>query len=326
MQKSAVFLAVLAVFGMVSAAQGVGIKPGAPALAYEFNEGTGDTLSPLAPLMGPIANRYWNLKWDTDTAYFPAGSNLGRTGLAGDHCLTGETSAGNEVGNVHIPQAFAVGSAATFSMWLYCNSLNADSGRAFFSSNSGGGGNGGTGGMTGGTPMLMTRVKNTGGTFGAPYREISWNPDSGESTTNDEGAVPPFPTTQDNAWHQLTVVWDRSGSYNTSHVGARWFMYWDGADITSYSDPDVSYDPGTGIVYNSLKLFENGTHNTPYNDQDYRWTSRIDDFAAWHYALSADEVAWLADSANTFDDFLIPEPASIGLLGVTLLAIRKRRS
>ena len=116
-------------------------------------------------------------------------------------------------------------------------------------------------------------------------------------------------------WHMATLVYDGATTVD---------VYQNGQPITSYTTFAVlntTTSPGNDT---EDLLIGVGNWGTPFFD------GAIDDVALWNRVLSADEVEAIFDAGIQGNDLYaagaIPEPAGLGLIGLALLGLRKRRS
>jgi len=107
----------------------------------------------------------------------------------------------------------------------------------------------------------------------------------------------------DNEWTQLLITWD-----NDATDGMRQKIYKNG-DLFAYFDAVLNpRDPAM------LWLGNRYSNNEP-------WRGMIDEYALWDVVLTPQEIGWLYQNSLA----LIPEPATLALLGLGLAALARRR-
>ncbi|MCP4377997.1 MAG: PEP-CTERM sorting domain-containing protein [bacterium] len=140
---------------------------------------------------------------------------------------------------------------------------------------------------------------------------------------SDSGFSAPRTTTigiaADNTWYHIAVSVDRTNAKLSWYVNgvAETVM----TSVGSFLDASGNIAAGFGNVKYDAELQIGGNNNGG------AFQGMVDDFAIYDIALSAGEVAGLADGSLTPDN-LIPEPATMSLLalgGIGVLARRRRR-
>ena len=107
----------------------------------------------------------------------------------------------------------------------------------------------------------------------------------------------------DDEWTQLLITWD-----NDATDGMRQKIYKNG-DLFAYFDAILNpQDPAM------LWLGNRYSNNEP-------WRGMIDEYALWDVVLTPQEIGWLYQNSLA----LIPEPATLALLGLGLAALARRR-
>jgi len=222
------------------------------------------------------------------------GTLAGAFGGVGNYCVDASGTGG---GSVVFAETYTGGTNYTFSMWLEVNTGGNNLNQAIMY---------GTG--SGGAPnMLLKRNRNT---------DVAWLAGKYQHYVNlgtgtDMGAQPGTGGTD--GWHHLVVMYDLNAGSGTD-----WHVYWDNVRISD----DTWYNSDQGsITYSAVNLFDD------LSAGNADWLGGIDEFAFYNRTLSADEIEWLyQNSISGLAVEPIPEPAALGLLGLGVLALRRRRS
>lgn len=339
------------VLALVAMAMPVWAAPVAPTRAYLFDEGAGAVAAPMGAGVNGVVSMGWT---------------GGAFGYDGDNAVDNEVLGAEEwpdwgpwttnAGTVELSESYTMPGAGTFSMWLQFNpdmvhyNVRANplqntlrgNGEVFLSAQAPGAGE---------QELNLWRANfygieaNSSGHIRVQGAEDDFTDPSvyGHVNTKDpytfrDGwgeVVAPEPDEgwasecdgDYDGWHHFAWVYDDSAP-----GGLRNFLYWNGALMDASSgSPSWAEDfmSGASNVYSGLTLAGGlGMWQSAYGSGAGRWGGGIDEFAFWGSALSASDVEWLANnSLSTLGGGeVIPEPAALGLLGIGLLALRRRRS
>lgn len=85
---------------------------------------------------------------------------------------------------------------------------------------------------------------------------------------------------------------------------------------------------GMGSTETRMTLFYSffGSAPSAWGGYDDSRDAYLDDFVVWNSVLTGDQAAWLGNPDNGLKDTIIPEPGALALLGLGVLALRRRRS
>jgi len=284
-------LSILALVILAAPALAAEQDPGTPTRAYLFDEGYGRSAKPVGK---GVDGKIHGFGWTT-----------GAFGYLGDRALTGKHSGG---GRVDFIEPYKLGSQATWSIWLKLNpGMGPGAGgdvirEAILSS------------RPGSTKMLVMRERwrNVGPVFAGKMRWFS------ENLSSDDGATPRL-TKGYTGWHHLALVWNDTPDAD----GTRFFVYWDGFRISD----DVWYKRDMASNPPGLEYATGVALGVDYHRRTSPWVGGFDEFVFYNRALTAHEVAWLAN--NSITDVWgaavpVPELGALALFGLGALGLAQR--
>jgi len=123
----------------------------------------------------------------------------------------------------------------------------------------------------------------------------------------------------DASWHNVVLTYEPTG--NVQH------FYIDGVDTDDWMS---QYVGGMGSTETRMTLFYSFYGSAiPWGGYGDNLGAYLDDFGVWNSVLTPDQAAWLGNPDNSLKDTIIapiPEPSGLALLGLGVLALRRRRS